>query len=174
MMAKRSDFPRRKNDAYDTWDRNPVAKVIPFLRGIKTFAEPCAGNGALIEHLHHFGLECRFRGDIEAGVDALSLSNYGRIDAIITNPPWTREILHELIDHFQNIAPTWLLFDADWAFTNQAAPYLDQCSHFVNAGRVKWIPESKHCGKDNAAWYRFHSQHEGGPRFYNSIQRSAS
>jgi hypothetical protein len=71
-----------------------------------------------------------------------------------------------MILHFQKIAPTWLLFDADWAHTKQSAPYLPQCSHIVSIGRLKWIEGSKFTGKDNCAWYRFHAQHYEGPRFY--------
>ena len=37
------------------------------------------------------------------------------------------------------LAPTWLLFDADWAHTKQAAPYLRHCSHIVSVGRVHWM-----------------------------------
>jgi hypothetical protein len=36
---------------------------------------------------------------------------YGDIDAIITNPPHTRELMHRLIEHFQRSAPTLLLID---------------------------------------------------------------
>jgi hypothetical protein len=66
---------------------------------------------------------------------------------IITNPPWDRTILHEMIPHFTSMRPTWLLFDADWLFTLQ--------SEVVAVGRVKWIPDSKSQGKDNASWYYF-------------------
>ena len=43
--------------------------------------------------------------------DALELGYYDAADAIITNPPYTREVMHRLIAHFQRIAPTWLLLD---------------------------------------------------------------
>ncbi|MCB5205032.1 hypothetical protein LH464_21435 [Neorhizobium sp. T786] len=166
-MGKRSDFERRKNDAYQT----PAAAVTPligYLRGIKTFAEPCVGEGKLVRSLESFGLECVWSGDIETGQDALTDETLSstRFDAIITNPPWTRQILHPMIQRFQSIAPTWLLFDADWVHTRQAAPFLDQCSHIVSVGRVKWIEDSAFSGKDNAAWHRFHAQHTGGPRFF--------
>lgn len=174
-MGKRSEFPRRKNDAYQT-PPEPVAPVIPHLRawGIETFAEPCAGEGKLIATLEGFGLRCTFKGDIERGFNALTDEfdggvvgsvRTGDFDAIVTNPPWTREILHPMIRRFQRIAPTWLLFDADWAHTVQADPFLDQCSDIVSAGRVKWIEGSEFSGKDNCAWYRFHIDHKGGPKF---------
>lgn len=165
-MGKRSDFPRRAHDAYDT-PFEPVLPLIPMLSGIDRYAEPCVGNGYLVQHLSHFGLRCEFSSDIKTGQDALSMRSYGQIDAIITNPPWTRELLHPMIRHFQRIAPTWLLFDADWAFNAAAAPYLKHCSHIVSVGRVKWMEDSADQGKDNAAWYRFHAQHFDGPRFIN-------
>ena len=169
-MGKRSSFPRRKNDAYDT-PFKAVMPVIPHLiaDGIKRFVEPCCGDGFLVEHLERFGLGCAYQNDIKAGADALSLTpaQFDRLgaDAIVTNPPWTREIMHPLIDHFQRLAPTWLLFDADWAHTRQAAGYLEHCSKIVSVGRVKWMPDSKHYGKDNAAWYRFDIRHTEGPLF---------
>jgi hypothetical protein len=39
----------------------------------------------------------------------------------ITNPPWDRKVLHPLIEHLSSIAPTWLLFDADWMHTKQSS-----------------------------------------------------
>ena len=112
-MGKRSHFERREADFYPT-PRAAVVPLIPHLRGIRNFAEPCAGDGALIRHLQEFGLSCVFAGDIRNGQDALALGSYGAADAIITNPPWSRDVLHGLITHFQNIAPTWLLLDADY------------------------------------------------------------
>lgn len=175
-MGKRSDFARRKNDAYDT-PYKAVLPLIPHLRGIATFAEPCAGNGELVSHLQRHGLNCAYAGDITEGKDALTYRFHVQrsFDAIITNPPWTREILHPMIRLFQAIAPTWLLFDADWPHTKQAAPFLDQCSHIVSVGRVKWIADSKHTGKDNASWFRFHAQHVGGPKFIGPmVEREAA
>lgn len=43
-MGKRSSFERREADFYPT-PRAAVAPLIPFLRGIRTFAEPCADAG---------------------------------------------------------------------------------------------------------------------------------
>src|SRR3954454_17299768 len=114
-MGKRSSFERREADFYAT-PRSAVLPLIPYLRsaGIKTFAEPCAGEGDLVRHLGSFGLACLYQGDIRSGQDALGLDHYGGADAIITNPPYTRELMHRLIVHFQGIAPTWLLLELDW------------------------------------------------------------
>lgn len=166
-MGKRSNFARIDRDAYQTIDPRAVDKLIPHLRGIRTFAEPCAGEGYLVGQLQAAGLVCAYEGDIETGLDALvhAFGDEAVFDAIITNPPWRRDIMHAMILRFQEIAPTWLLFDADWAHTKQAGPFLDQCSHIVSVGRLKWIPGTKMTGKENTAWHRFHAQHVGGPRF---------
>lgn len=167
-MGRRANtkFPPMKGDAYQTPFR-PVPFLIPHLKNVRSFAEPCIGEGKLVRHLSRFGLRCTFAGDIQFGQDALTCPNLPLVkyDAIITNPPWTRSVLHPMIERFASIAPTWLLFDADWAYNSEISQYIDQCSHIVAVGRIKWIDGSEHTGKDNAAWYRFHDQHSGGPRF---------
>jgi hypothetical protein len=166
-MGKRSDFERREADFYPTpWAA--VLPLIPHLRrhGVRSFAEPCCGDGALVRHLESFGLRCVYAGDIRTGQDALELEDYGGADCNITNPPYVRNLMHRLIEHFQRIAPTWLLLEADWASTKQAAPFLPACSDIVAIGRVKWIPESKHTGKENFAWFRFDARHASGPVFH--------
>lgn len=164
-MGKRSDFKRREADFYPTlWAA--VVPLIPYLRGIRSFAEPCSGDGALVRHLESFGMRCAYSGDISTGQDALALDDFGAADVIITNPPWSRDEMHRLIAHFQNIRPTWLLLDADWAHTQQAAPFLPHASDIVAVGRQKWIEGSKYTGKDNCAWYRFDARHSSGPVFH--------
>jgi len=166
-MGKRSNFERREADFYPT-PRAAVVPLIPYLRGIRTFAEPCAGDGALVRHLEEFGLRCVYAGDIRTGQDALVLDFYGVADAIVTNPPYTRDLMHRLIEHFQRIAPTWLLIDYDWSATRQAAEYMIHCSDIIILPRLKWFEGSKNTGKDNHAWYRFHSRHSGGPVLHNN------
>jgi hypothetical protein len=164
-MGKRSNFERREADFYPT-PRAAVVPLIPHLRGIHTFAEPCAGDGDLVRHLESFGLSCVWQNDLRSGQDALGLAHYGPADAIITNPPYTREVMHRMIEHFARISPTWLLLESDWAQTKQAAPFMASCSDIVAIGRVKWIEGSKHTGKDNHAWYRFDAKHTAGPVFH--------
>lgn len=165
-MGKRSSFERIERDAYQTIDPKAVEKLLPHLRGVRTFAEPCAGEGYLVGQLQDAGLVCTYEGDIAYGYDALTHAfDEHSFDVIISNCPWERSILHAMILRFQAMAPTWLLFDADWAHTKQSAPFLDQCSHIVSIGRLKWIPDTKMTGKENCAWYRFDAQHTGGPRF---------
>jgi len=159
MMGKRSDFERKPRDFYPT----PIEAVYPLLEHLEEdflFAEPCAGDGALIEHLETKGT-CMWASDIEpqrkdiwvydykdVGYDELRESHY-----VITNPPWDRTILHPLLEHFALNIPTWLLFDADWMHTKQSIPYMDLCKKIISVGRIKWFGNMT--GKDNCAWYLF-------------------
>ena len=92
-----------------------------------------------MRHLEGFGLRCGYAGDLATGQDALAATDFGAVDAIITNPPYERPVMHALIAHFQRIAPTWLLLELDWTATKQAIPYLAACRDIVSIGRLKWI-----------------------------------
>jgi hypothetical protein len=165
-MSKRSPgHARHKDDFYATPQR-AVVPLIPYLAGIRSFAEPCEGDGDLVRHLESVGLLCAWRGDIRFGQDALTINSFGDPDCIITNPPHSRDVMHRLIRHFQGFAPTWLLIDADWAFTQQSAPLLLTCTDVVPIGRVKWFADSPHVGKDNYAWFRFEARHVDGPQLH--------
>jgi hypothetical protein len=169
-MGKRSDFTRRKNDMYDT-PEGAVIPLLPHLDADLPFIEPCAGRGKLASALYLLGPRCIGNYDIrfEPSTDA-RIATYTRDQrfVFITNPPWTRLILHPIIENLRKQAPTWLLLDADWMHTKQAAPYLEYCSKIVSVGRVKWIPDSKHTGKDNCAWYLFEASRSIGTEFYGA------
>lgn len=177
-MGKRSDFPRIGKDKYNTPSR-AVWPLLPHLKSGSTYAEPCAGRGDLIRHLSEDGFQCRFASDIaphnrfspmlieKLPFHKVTAHMVRDCDRIVTNPPWTREILHPLIEHFIQLKPTWLLFDADWPYTTQSQPYLRWCHKIVAVGRVKWIPGSDATGKDNVAWFFFKNiPNNGGPTFY--------
>jgi hypothetical protein len=169
-MGKRSDFERIPRDLYPT-PAKAVQPLIPYLRaaGVRSFAEPCCGNGDLVQHLEGYGLTCAYRGDIATGQDALASDHYGDIDVVITNPPHRREVMHPMIAHFQRIAPmVWLLIDLDWVATLQAVPFLPRCSDVVIIGRVKWFPDSEHGSKDNFGWFRFAADHRGVTAIHNT------
>ena len=159
-MGKRSDFPRRKNDLYRTFDPRAVKALLPHIDRGTRFIEPCAGAGDLVDALVMAGNRCLVAIDIEPQRkdifkgDAMEIRAF--TDAVfITNPPWTREILHPLIVHLSDQAPTWLLFDADWFHTKQAAPFEARLRKIVSVGRLKWMPGTTMDGKDNCAWYLF-------------------
>lgn len=127
-----------------------------------------------MRHIERHGLRCVGAFDIQPDSlfvrhgDAL-LDTLPACDTIITNPPWTRALLHPMIDRFMRHAPTWLLYDSDWKHTAQGgevARLLKHCSHIVNVGRVKWIEGSKMTGKDNCCFYKFDVNHTDGPKYY--------
>jgi len=160
-MGKRSNFERVERDFYPT----PYEAVIPLLSHLPEeydFIEPCAGNMALALHLAKHGGFPVGMWDIEPQhIDILKRDAFHLcrddcegIDFIITNPPWNRDILHPMIDLFRNLAPTWLLFDADWMHTRQSAPYLPYCHQIVSVGRVSWMDNGQ-SGMDNCCWYLF-------------------
>ena len=158
MMGKRSNFERNPRDFYPT-PKEAVIPLLPHLPEKGLFAEPCAGDGRLIEHIEELtSLSGYWMTDIEPHADfigngdALTDKIVG-CDICITNPPWDRKILHPLIENLSNQLPTWLLFDADWMHTKQSVPYIKMCSKIVSVGRIKWFGNMT--GKDNCAWYLF-------------------
>lgn len=158
-MGKRSEFTRHSRDFYVT-PEDAVQPLLPHITNITTFVEPCAGDGALVEHLHRRGKYCVDAVDIEPQTNLVRKLNALSLrcctgQAFITNPPWSRPILHELIVHLSELAETWLLFDADWMHTKQSQTLIKRCKKIVSVGRLKWIPGTKMTGKDNCAWYLF-------------------
>jgi len=164
VSKRRNSFERREGDAYYT-SPAAVAPLLPHLRAarVRTFAEPCAGDGALVRVLGAAGLRCLYQGDIATGQDALALDSYGGADVGVTNPPYVRPLMHALIHHLSRIDPTWMLLELDWAATRQAEPFLPSCTDIVVVGRVRWIEGTKNTGMDNFGWFRFDARHTGGP-----------
>jgi hypothetical protein len=162
-MGKRSNFERRELDFYPTpWEAiAPMVRYFPYPP--TNYCEPCAGAGDLIQHLSKLGHKCVSAFDIQPKADGiwqhdasfLDISDLAGADMIITNPPWERTILHQIIERCAILKPTWLLFDADWMHTKQSIPYMQYCHKVVSIGRVKWIEGSAGAGKDNACWYLF-------------------
>lgn len=178
-MGKRSNFDKAPRNFYRTWDPKAVAPLLPHLKPHTRYAEPCAGQLDLVRQLDEAGHTLYWGSDIHGqeatttffgvpvtrmvpAMDALTLTTPLQLaDCIITNPPWSRDILHPMIEHFvANSKYTWLLLDADWAHTQQSAQYMPYCSDIVAVGRVKWIPGTKMVGKDNCCWYRFSKERE--------------
>jgi hypothetical protein len=169
-MGKRSTFERRPRDFYPT----PYEAVPPLLRHLEPgtrFIEPCVGEFDLARHLEKNGHSCWAAYDLGAACDARkstywSASNRNLVDCFITNPPWSRDDLHKIIVNLSDQLPTWLLFDADWVHTLQAAPYLPRLKRIVSVGRVRWIKDSPFTGKDNCAWHLFDKPGNAPAEFY--------
>lgn len=85
--------------------------------------------------------------------------------------PSDQQPLHRIITTLSDIAPTWLLFDADWMHTLQSEPYILRLQKIVSVGRLKWIEGSKHTGKDNAAWHLFYKSPKLPAHFHGRTSR---
>jgi len=85
----------------------------------------------------------------------LSEHELGHCDVIITNPPFSRDVLLPMIDHFISLRPTWLLLPAGYMHNRYFAPYMEKCSLVVSIGRLRWFKDSKHTSTDDFAWYYF-------------------
>ena len=168
-MGKRSSFERVPRDFYPT-PYEAVVPLLPHLLPQTYYIEPCAGDCALLTPLQEAGHRCIGVFDIESPLttvqygDARSLL-YGWADCFITNPPWSRDVLHPIIENLSRQLPAWLLFDADWMHTKQSTPFMPYLHKIVSVGRVKWIPDSKMTGKDNCCWYLFDQTSEAPAQF---------
>lgn len=175
-MGKRSDFERERLDYYPT-PHEAVVPLLPHLPPQSLFCEPCAGAGILIGHLQRHDHICVSAFDVQPRAENIRVhdasfmdkSDLNGADTIITNPPWDRHALHQIIERSLFCAPAWLLFDADWMHTRQAIPYLRHCSMIVAIGRVKWIEGSAGAGKDNCCWYKFDPEHMGRTVFVGRV-----
>lgn len=171
-MTKRATgaFARKASDFYPT-PPEAIVPLLPHLRrtGVHTFAEPCAGEGHLIEHLEEKGFVCIARGDSDRGRDARdwSRNDFAGADAVITNPPWMSDIMMEIMWVQSGVVPAWFLIYSDWLFTKQSGHVLrDRCTDIVPIGRLKWIHGSKSVGFDNCCWVRMSKDKNGPVEFW--------
>jgi hypothetical protein len=168
---------RAKNDLYRTSDPNAVKALLPHLAPGSRFYEPCAGHGDLVFQLIEAGHTCVGALDIEppehgfwlSGMDNpaehpiqqgdarefYAAKHWSAIDLFITNPTWTRPVMHQIIMHLYWQRPLWLLFDARWAHTDQARPYMPLCRKIVSVGRLRWFEGTPHKDTNDAAWHLF-------------------
>ena len=125
---------------------------------VLTASRPRGPSGSLALHLDELGdLACIVDGDLVHGSDARDWvrEDYGDVDAVITNPPWTPDIMAEIMWMQSRFVPAWFLIYSDWLFTRQSAQLMrDRCTDIVPIGRLKWIPDTKSVGFDNCCWVR--------------------
>jgi hypothetical protein len=152
--------PKKRNFYYPTIDPRCVPSLVAAIEAIgdgRTYAEPCAGAGHLIDLLEPHGFCCLFGLELEpqAGRDggtrnrwpiatgnALHLGerDLAGVSVLISNLPWHRDWLHPLIWHLASLRPLWSLHDASWAYTDQAAAFGPICTDIAAVGRLKWFP----------------------------------
>lgn len=141
----------------------PLIRVLP---PRSRFYEPCAGSGELVTILQDYGHHCVGMCDIEPDAPHIARLDAARLtqddvegaDAIITNPPFRRDMLEPLMDRWLGLnKPLWLLLPIDMLCNAWWAPYAPHIAEIVPIGRIRWIPGSKNVSKDNFAWVRFDS-----------------
>ena len=171
-MGKREETkkPKSPRDFYATIDPDAVKPLLPFVQGM-TYAEPCAGEGDLVQMLHKEGITCVYASDIECSSflqtngywgDATKtpLSVYNEADVIITNPPFSKALLLPIMDHLmQSGKPLWLLLPADIMHNRYMSPYMLKCRTVVSIGRLCWFPDEITGklvkGVDNYCWFEY-------------------
>ena len=168
---KRSAFRRLEHDLYDT-PAEAVWELLKELEDPTRFVEPCVGNGSLVGHLKRAG---------HVLVGAYDLPDDARVKRydlpagaeFITNPPYWGQPrdLHPLIANLSSQAPTWLLMASDWLINEGSAAMMPRLRRVVAVGRVKWMPDTKFTGFDNAVWCRFGLPRDEEPRFINRRTR---
>jgi hypothetical protein len=167
-LSKRGTYEKQPRDFYPTPQEAVTPLILQFSPGM-TFIEPCAGNGALVNHLENImGWHCEMAFDIEPQdekvfkFDAMLLEDYLECDMIVTNPPFTWSVLCPMLHHFLTLKTTLLLLPADYMHNKRFSPFMRQCSNIYSIGRVKWIEGSKTTGRENYAWYLFQPYSFGG------------
>ncbi|MGX5842678.1 hypothetical protein ACWGTI_18335 [Mesorhizobium sp. ArgA1] len=177
-MGRRSDFPRIAKDLYST----PAMALPPLLFHLPrpvSYLEPTAGDGALIRGLAEHGHICQLAVDLDPGGphiarrDALSLTpaDLLDIDMIIGNLPWSWSSFQPLAEHLLALGrPMWMLRDTAWLFNLRSASLVDRCALVQPTRRLRWIPDTKDCAKDDCAWHFFPPGHRGGPKILPRIE----
>ena len=163
FMGKRTSLPRHERDFYPT-PKEAVDPLLPHLLGKMLFDEPCCGAFDLVNHLEAAGHKCVSASDIITGQDVFDIKRTFA-EVFITNPPWTWKTLDPLITHLSDMAPTWLLLNADLAHNKRMAPHMARCQRIVSVGRVSWM-QNGISGYENCAWYLFNKDHQRQTVFY--------
>ncbi|MCK5610476.1 hypothetical protein KAR91_51865 [Candidatus Pacearchaeota archaeon] len=180
-MSKHSnEFEREGRDFYPTPEK-AMGPLYNFLPLNVNFIEPCAGDGAMVGHLEGAGHKCLAAFDLDPQAEGIikmdatkgdffkdmSAEDVMDLYCFITNPPWKIEWLHPIIERLlKTKMPFWLLIYADWMFTEQdqlakkhdfmtVSEIMKYCHTVQAIPRQKWIPGSKHDGKDNCCWFGF-------------------
>lgn len=181
-MGKRSSFKKNPRDYYQTFDRRAGDALWYFLADIDTFAEPFVGNGALVHQLQeNHNLRCMFKSDIEPqpdvsfGVNAhvmdfrlVNETDLSNCDVMITNPPFTKGVFHEAIEHFTPMIDCWWLNQADYIFNKGSSQIIDKyVTDVVTIGRLKWFKDTNQSSVDNFVWIKTSRTKYGDTKFHN-------
>lgn len=181
-MGKRSSFEKRGRDYYWT-PLEPIRPLVPYLLG-QQYAEPCVGGGDLVKGINHLTFRlpnkprCGFASDLQPDTPRLAVNvptlSYTQrdarsllpadligIDCIVTNPPFTWDVLSVLLEVWIDLKPTWLLLPSDMANNVRFARFMGFCSDIIPVGRISWM-ENGQSGMENYSWYMFDAAWDKG------------
>lgn len=177
-MAKRGEkFERSPRDLYETVDPRAVAALLPYVDRALPFVENCAGAGALADQLVAAGMSCVSMYDIHPLRDDIVKGDAREIELLfrgqyITNPPFTRPLMHAIMWHCASQVPSWFLVEADWLITQQAGDILRKHgAEVIAVGRLRWFREGDPRDKgndpmDNFVWVKLVPEPYGGIIFW--------
>jgi len=165
-MSKRTVTDSHKLKPKDFWP-TPVFetwKLSPHLVPGTLFDEPCAGNGAIIVALTLLGHRCAGAVDITpraAGIEQGDARTYVPVSGrIITNPPYRRDLLEPLLEHWIGQWDTWLLLPLDHLVNKWTNRFMRHVDQIVPLGRVSWLGNGRG-GMENFCWFHFNTERRG-------------
>lgn len=186
-LSRATGTTRKRNprDYYPTIDPRAVTPLVAHLGSGVRYAEPCAGAGDLVDLLAPHGWQCAWAADLLpmrrtvhstgqliAKQDVATLPatmeaepGLDEFDVFVTNPAWDRKILHKKIETLMRIKPTWLLFDAAWKETKQAARFGRYCHTIISVGRLQWVEGTDAQSTDDCSWYGFDASRDWETRY---------
>jgi hypothetical protein len=148
MLYRPDEYERQSHDFYPTpaWVTECLLDTVP-LRGI--IWEPCAGKGAMAKVIAAAGHQVVATDLVEraagvfpvvSGVDALHAPLPAGVQAIVTNPPYRRDLLPQLVGHWLGLlepvrGQLCLLLRALWAESASGQDVTTR--HPAYAGRIK-------------------------------------
>ena len=171
-LYRPDEYERRAGDFYPTpaWVTECLLHTVP-LRGIVW--EPCAGQGAMAKVIAERGYPVVATDlswmdvpvfPVVGGVDALHSRLPAGVLAVVTNPPYAREILPHLVDHWLRLleplgGQLCLLLRSLWGESQrgqaQTSKHPAYHGRIKLPGRIRWLegtnedkggsPQHEHC-----------------------------
>ena len=166
----------RPRDFWATVDPDAVKPLIPYILN-SNYAEVCIGDGDLVK-LIGLNANCVWGSDVngdpftyQCPAEDLTEEDMRGVDYIITNPPFSWEMLEPMLKVLPKLKPTWLLLPADFMHNKRSGPYMKKCKLILSVRRLYWVPEDGGKGvkgKDNYCWFLFDDDHTGDTVFHGS------
>ncbi|WP_316216766.1 hypothetical protein [Bradyrhizobium sp. SZCCHNR3003] len=178
MSQRHSGYVREKGDLYVTPDW-VVDALVPYVPRRMHVWEPAAGRGDLARALVAAGHSVHAT-DIDSGTDFLKTTTAPiGVEAIITNPPYGRNLAQRFIEHGLRLMKpvnglVAMLLRVDFGTARTRHHLFRDCPIFSTKveviERIEWYPTAK-LGRPsyNHAWFIWDHRHRGEPviRFWD-------